>query len=109
MPFYPASVETRITNRNEAEKIAPILARVIEQIHEKEKELHEIQAHANDLDKQAEAARAAGEHQKAFRLTQDAIEVRKQAKAIKDEIKKLDEKHASLLNRARSGSGIEYR
>ena len=109
MPFYPASVETRIENRSEAEKIQPILARVIDQIAAKQKELQQVQQHANDLDKQADAARSAGDTRKAFRLTQDAIEVRNQAKTIKAEIKELERKHENLLYKARSYGDIEYR
>ncbi len=109
MLFYPASVETRIENRSEVEKIQPILARVIDQIAAKQKELQQTQQHANDLDKQADDARKAGDYQKSFRLAQDAIKVRNQEKTIKAEIAELERKHESLLYRARSGNGIEYR
>lgn len=109
MPFYPASVETRIENRSEMEKIGPILARVIDQIAAKQKELQQTQQHADDLDKQADAARSAGDARKSLRLAQDAIEVRNQAKAIKAEIRELERKHENLLFKARSGSGIEHR
>ena len=109
MPFYPAGVERRIENRSEAEKIQPILARIIKQIEENQKELQQTQQHADDLDRQANAASRAGDSRKALMLTQDAIKVRKQAKTIKAAIAELERQHESLLYRARSGSGVEYR
>ena len=102
--LYPESVETRITNRNQAETIQAILEKILKQLAEKQKELQQTQKRADDLDSQAAAARDAGEYQKAFRLTQDAIQLRNTARDIKKKIKDLDEQHASLLYKARSGN-----
>ena len=105
--IYP--YEKRIENRSEAEKIQPILARIVAQIAEKQKKLQQAEKDASDIEAQADAARSAGDYHKSFKLTQAAIEARKQAKTIKAEIKQLDEQHEHLLYRARSLSKIEYR
>lgn len=96
------------TNRNDPEAIQPILERIVKEIAAKQKELQQTKQNADDIDGQAAAARDAGDYQKAFKLTQEAIQLHNKAKTIKEEIAELDNKHALWLYRARSNN-IEYR
>ena len=110
MNFYPdAGVEVCAEIRNSVEPIQIVMDRVLAQIKEKTEKLKAKEAHAAKVAEQANAARDAGDYRKAFRLDDDAATLRKQARVIKADIQRLDEKHKRLLDRARCGSGnIEY-
>ena len=103
MNFYPdAGVEVCIETRNSVEKIGPVLDRILEQIKEKNEKLKAKEAQAAKIEEQARAARDARDYRKAFRLDDDAATLRRQVRAIKDEIRALDERHARLLEQARN-------